>query len=380
MKKLFLLFLFIPFFLCGQKIEDKTNDYWKIGISPGIAITNMEIDSVDNSQVYLPFAAFSLNKKINNSFDIRLGASYSARGTNVNSQYYKYRYRYFDFRIVPQYNLGENIKLNFGLQPSFLSNAVLIKGTDASDRPELDEDDFKYEINMLAGFEFKLQKGAWLGAEYLYPLTNRKFQNIRISLNFIIDQNSLNENLTKNKEISYKQIKEMKNAVLVVRLKSSSNKIKALKEKGDFDMAKKVEQEQRKENLEILRTFKKHFDFCKVYFVSNKNTAEVKKNGFKNVFLNDSLVIDKNIIVKTNKIFVAEFGIIDQQEEGNPVISDAEIHALIIKNENFKQLHTPFPFYVNINDFIDERKVEEVIWLMNKNLHSYYKLAMNEDK
>jgi len=50
------------------------------------------------------------------------------------------------------------------------------------------------------------------------------------------------------------------------------------------------------------------------------------------------------------------------------------------KDNNFKQLHTPFPFYVNINDFMDERKVEEVIWLMNKNLHSYYKLAMSESK
>ena len=149
---------------------------------------------------------------------------------------------------------------------------------------------------------------------------------------------------------------------------------------GDFDMAKKVEQEQKEQNLEIVRAFKKQFDFCKIYFISNKNTAEVKENGFKNIFLNDNLEIDKNIVAKENKFYVAEFGIIDQQEKGNPVISDAEIHALIIKDENFKQLHTPFPFYVNINDFMAERKVEEVIWLMNKNLHSYYKLAMSENK
>ncbi|MBE9466688.1 MAG: hypothetical protein IMY72_00005 [Bacteroidetes bacterium] len=194
---------------------------------------------------------------------------------------------------------------------------------------------------------------------------------------------------------SIKQINNLHNGVLLVRLKTKKMSISALKEIGKNELAHKVEIKQSNLNKEIISAFRDNFDFCPVFFFYSDYSQNIRDKQFdKVVFLNDNLLSDNISTFDNRNFFTAEFGIIEQDtskyyesyyyEKEN---SNYERHskyyggtnmgfgALIIKSNQFIQLRRPFPYYVRTFDsFPIKRKKSKVVRKMNQRLHKFYNL------
>ncbi len=171
------------------------------------------------------------------------------------------------------------------------------------------------------------------------------------------------------------QIRDLRKGALLVRLKTRQNTIDAFKEKGYLKMAKKVEKEQQTSNKNLMKAFREHFDFCKVYFFFSDDSDKVLGQTFTGIFLNKDLEKDVSIVSNEKHIFTAEIGslITDPSitypdgTESSPTSGMSE-SVLVIKNHQFEQLRRPFPYYVKISDRFLDKKIDK----LNKRLHRFY--------
>ncbi len=226
---------------------------------------------------------------------------------------------------------------------------------------------------------------------------------IRISFFFTLVLLSISL-LGQNKKINYrkldkinseKQIVELHNGVLLVRLFDKQKHIDGLKKVGKLKASKKIEREQLDRNKQIVYAFKNYYDFSKVYFFFSDQSKFISDNLSKVKFVNDSLEVDTSIKVNSNIIFIAEFGITEpdtrvyskeqyyengQKKTKSYSGSGITLSALVFKNKNFVQLREPFPYYVR------ERKstpfqsdIETIVTKMNAKLKRYYDLVKKKD-
>jgi hypothetical protein len=174
--------------------------------------------------------------------------------------------------------------------------------------------------------------------------------------------------------------------VLLVRLKTSENKIRVLKELGDTIQALRVAEEQRNANLEIVQAFKQYFNFCPVYFFYSTYSGQVKKGELTGYFLNDRLEPDSSVRLDNKLYYIAEFSVIEpdtfERDAGSRKLADEgaiaysrNIEALIIRDQRFIQLSKPFPYYIKTTDLFRRRSVREMVSLMNQELFSFFKMA-----
>lgn len=173
---------------------------------------------------------------------------------------------------------------------------------------------------------------------------------------------SLSSSAQKQKEPGAKeQINMLKNGALFIRLKTSENLINALIAKGKTEEAEKVKQEQYAKNKEIAKAFSEHLTFCKVYFFYSNNSTKISSGNYQGCLMNASLETDTSF--EGNDYLTAEF---DESETTG-------IDAFVIKDKNFKQLKSPFPFMIRLNKtLVIERKKEEVAIELNQKLQEFY--------
>lgn len=192
-------------------------------------------------------------------------------------------------------------------------------------------------------------------------------------------------------------IQLLKKSALLVRLKTKSNTIKALEERGETTRAMKVSNEQKKKNIELVKAFRGHFYFCNVYFFYSSDTKHVKTGNLDSItFLNDSLIPDANIKIKEPTYYTCEIGNVQQDDskykEGYRIEntengaekkttysggSRMSFQALIIKDSGFNQLASPFPYYSRTLSSLPIRKTyDSVVKKLNSNLEIYYAKVM----
>lgn len=163
-----------------------------------------------------------------------------------------------------------------------------------------------------------------------------------------------------------RQIKDLKEGMLLVRLKTSEKKIAAFEKRGDFVKAEKVKNMQRLENLEIVDAFKNYYNYSKVYFFFANETERILEGQWNGVFLNDSLLRDPSINPeKTSKWFIGEFDYLETDTARHwersyynrdtkrlePVYwgtsADYYRRSFVVRDQNQIQLKRPFPYYVS---------------------------------
>jgi len=161
---------------------------------------------------------------------------------------------------------------------------------------------------------------------------------------------------------SKRQILEIHNGVLLVRLKQKQKSIDALRKRGREKFANKIELKQKSRNKYIIDAFNTRFDFCPVYFFYSSDSKHIRNNKLDSIsFLNDSLLKDNSITFKDSIFYVAEFGHIEPEEtftyQSSTHLSKGETRstyngssdfsfkAVTIKTKDFKQLKEPFPYY-----------------------------------
>jgi hypothetical protein len=188
-------------------------------------------------------------------------------------------------------------------------------------------------------------------------------------------------------------IKDMKDGVILVRLMTRENAIKALKEAGQDERAQGIIEQQKEENLKITKAFEENFDFCPVMYFYSSCTDSIRDRELQGYLMNADLdPAPEDDVSAIDKFFISEFGHVESSdeeyfthyslesdEEGNKEIrsnygGDTEIGAaaLVIRDAGFKQLQDPFPFHVRTREGLPwERSKDKTVAILNKNLHNY---------
>lgn len=160
---------------------------------------------------------------------------------------------------------------------------------------------------------------------------------------------------------AYQNIKMLKQTALFVRLRTSDLKINGLKQKGKDKEAEEIKTNQEIENKAIVASFRSNFDFCKVYFFYSSNSTEVKKGNYKQYLFDSNF--QKDSTFTGNNYLVGEF---DES-------TTTHIDAFIIKDKNYVQLNSPFPFLTRCNTmFVATRTKDEVVKQLNKQLFEFW--------
>jgi predicted ATPase len=180
-----------------------------------------------------------------------------------------------------------------------------------------------------------------------------------LALVFIFNTNA---SLAQDKKpTAHENIIMLKSGALLVRLKTSTLKINALKENGRAAEANEIKVNQEKVNKSIVLAFKSNFTFCPVYFFYSNNSNDIKEGNYKG-FLYD---VDNNIdtTFSGKNYLVGEFG------ESKTTLID----AFFIEDKNYEQLRSPFPFLIKQNEGqVETRSNDEIVRVLNKKLNTYY--------
>lgn len=173
------------------------------------------------------------------------------------------------------------------------------------------------------------------------------------------------------------QVEKLKAGALLVRLKTSENKISKLIEYGRNSEAEKVKREQLEDNLNIIQAFKNHFEFCPVYFFLSGNSKQVRSGELGNIFVNENLEIDTTIQF-TGEYLTADFsrtqGVPTKDENGTQVATTSSfgLPALVVMDKNFVQMSNPFPATVRVPMFRDAIIKDRAVQSLNNDLFYFY--------
>ena len=194
------------------------------------------------------------------------------------------------------------------------------------------------------------------------------------------------------KEKAQSQIVQMKQSIILVRLSDKAPVIKALEEKGMEQRAKAVKAKQDAINKEIMLSFSK-FDFCQVYFFYSNDSEFLKNRNFSMVQLYEAPnLLAKGVKLDTN-FFVADYGMLTNEKELKNETAQKEksgvtkqkkykgsdvntsIKCMYLRDHNFNQLESPFPFYVRFHPTpIQSLSYKQLAERMNKQLTKFSNL------
>ena len=203
----------------------------------------------------------------------------------------------------------------------------------------------------------------------------------------------------KKSDLAHRQIVDLHDGALLVRLLTKRKSIEGLRERGLEKQAAKVEAEQIKTNQMIVAAFVDAFDFCPIFFVYTDQTDLIKQGKMDQVvFLGHDLQPDSSIRFRGDRFFTAEFGIIlpdtsksvDSYRKTDEVTGTTTTHhyaqggsmgfgALLIKSDIFVQLRRPFPYYTRtFASLLISRSHKKVVKKMNRHLHKFYNKRKNK--
>lgn len=159
---------------------------------------------------------------------------------------------------------------------------------------------------------------------------------------------------TDRKAIAAQSITALKNGTLILRLKSKNNKLTKLQEildKGGLDSSRKAKikkeikstiEERDAFNSSLVNAFEEYYSFSKIYYMYDTASVALRDGAKRGIFLNKGLEPDPQIKIPLGRFFVIKAGTTDGA-------STTGIAALVMMDENLKDLNRPFPYYVRIN-------------------------------
>ena len=160
-----------------------------------------------------------------------------------------------------------------------------------------------------------------------------------------------------NRQLAEQQIMQLRNGVLVVRLKTNEKSINAYRRSGKTKLADKLEKENLETNLDLMKAFLNYFNFSKVLFIKAKDTRKLIDRQ-SSIFLNGKFEIDSSINLGNQYFFVSEFGSLMAPisngknkyslKHTEVSSSPSSSSAIFIMDTNLTQLKDPFPYYADV--------------------------------
>ena len=194
--------------------------------------------------------------------------------------------------------------------------------------------------------------------------------------------------VAQRKAMATKQIHEIKNGYLLIRLSTRSKTIEDLQRIGKNRAAEEIKKDQDEKNRKIIAAFAKNFNFCEYRFFYSQYSDEIKKGNYKFLVFDKNLQPDNNFSLEGKNYYVAEFGTLEADttiiasdmtlevkddfdvstKKVNYTNTPNKIYALIIKDKNYYQLRSPFPYYAG------GMSTDKMVRKMNSKLKSFYQL------
>lgn len=183
---------------------------------------------------------------------------------------------------------------------------------------------------------------------------------------------------------SIDNIDNLKENVLLVRLKTKENKAVQLAKLEGRKYAAAERREVAMTNLNITSLFREYYTFSEVYFFFSEDGAALKSGKFDEVTFYDTQLekIDYTVQNSTNYL-VAEFGyayesqLIYEDDEGNrrAAAGTNSTPALVVMDKDYIQLEKPFPSEVSD---LNPSKRDLVVKEFNEALHTFYLQAQKK--
>jgi hypothetical protein len=369
--KITIVFLFIYSLMFSQKEHPKEHAKLRMNLNVGMNMSKF-VDGYSWKHGKRLAVGTSFFFDLTSRLSLRASLDYSPKssiGINTNT---KIICQYVDFSVSPSIKISNDLNLHFGVSYSQIINSYFseINGSTIDGYSKTKIPNYDSEINGLMGLELRLQNNVYLFSNFTIPGNRSHTRNIQLGLRITLNQRIKKDvNYRKIRiENSHQQIKELKSAVLLVRLKTNENSIQALQDKGQIETAERLRVSQAIENKKIIQAFKEQFHFCEVKFFFSNHSNQVRQKQYEQIFLNDSLEVDPSITMdKAAQFYIAEFGYIEQVYKGdssstpNVVPSHIRFFSLRMMDENFVQLEKPFPYYVRTISKTMKARPEQIL-------------------
>jgi hypothetical protein len=365
----FSLCLFVGVFLQAQQPLWRSGEFL-LGVNLGVNYSNLDIRDSRLKSGARPFSGLDATYVLNHRLGLK-GAGFFSMKSSIFSSTVSLEQTGIDLQFYPQYKI-DDLFLNAGLAVDFPINKNLqYKGSGGSEGTRIDQEiaeERLRQLNLLLGFELKLMPSWRISANFMLPAFNSQSRNFQLGLSYRISQprNTKVSPRKIRKRITARQIKSLKDGALLVRLKTSKPTIEALKRRGLFYEAREKERQQRIENISLVKAFQSRYNFSEVRFFTSDQSWKVRQGNFEGIFVNDSIQVDSNIVLRNKKhVYTAEFDLIEPDTAtffshyrwvptGNfaavqvPVFYGGggnSFMSLVIKDQQFRQLYRPFPYY-----------------------------------
>lgn len=210
------------------------------------------------------------------------------------------------------------------------------------------------------------------------------FLGLFFSTNMIAQELSRKERVV----LAEQSIKDLKDGTLVLRLKSKRNKIEKLEEllaKSDIkesvrsslnDELKKTIDQRNRYNISLINAFEENYSFSNIYYMYDTASVSLRNGTRSGIFLDKSLELDSAIEIPEGAFFVAKTGTTNST-------STTGVEALVIMDDQLKDMQRPFPYYVRLNSIgrlftrifnhknLVKKDSKAVVEKLNRNLNKY---------
>ena len=162
-------------------------------------------------------------------------------------------------------------------------------------------------------------------------------------------------------ETAKKQINELKNGILLVRLDFKTKEIAYYEKHNNIAEANKIRAKQEAVNKEIMNAFQIYYSFSPVYYFSVEDSRKLLDEKYDEIqLLNAFGIKDTTVNLIEQPFFVAEFGFANQglstSDTEEQYSTKMTINALVIRDYKLVELAEPFPYHVKYNMTASSKK------------------------
>jgi len=362
-------FAFSEAAIAQTEIQVRPGDFL-YGFGGGFSFTRLQADEAESVKAGArPFLGLSASYVISDRWRTNVGGYYAMR-SSLFDQNFRVEQNGIDLQVAQQYKL-DDLYFNFGvLMQTTITERTVFKGRsnfEEKQRANVIYDVPNFQLMPMLGLEFKLMDNWRFFSNYAFGINNQS-SSLQFGLLFRINKRNPppESERRRRKRLAERQIKELRNGVLLVRLKTAKPTIKAMRARGYDRWAEETEKEQRVENLSLINAFRSAYNFSEIKFFYSEDSRKVRKGKFEGIFLNDSLEKDSAIILHSKKnIFTCELTNIEEDtaryfshyewvQTGDFATvqvprfyggGENTFYALVVKDQDFNQLSRPFPYY-----------------------------------
>jgi len=362
------LFLLLSGFSIGLMAQESSrlDSVFSTQMIGGLNFYRAELEGEMLRPLPRPFFGIDLERKTKGKLTYAFGLQYYVRAASYSPSV-KLEEKGLAVFFGPRYKLGDL---------SFFINGALSSANSQ-----------KYDNQSSTGFYEPLPELAnisTLRAQFGAEVKLLRDLNLFVSRSMVLDESGTFTNLfglrysindrpkpptprQRRKSASSRQIMELSEGVLLVRLNNPTRSIEAMRKVGRDAKANKLESRIDEQNALIRRAFASEYTFSKVYFFYSQHSDSVRQGKLNGILYDEDYNLVRSLKgIDSLNIFTAEFGEVGQDtnryfdhqsfENGDTAFSNVlknsfyggtkiSFDALVISDQNFNQLERPFPYY-----------------------------------